>query len=74
MEDLVTADEGIPNLGQLQRVISNEMRNLKLLDLGLDPDQIEAATGEYNFITVSLERGEEDWTRKIVPAVFAGFM
>lgn len=71
---LVTADEGIPNLTALRQAITSEIQNLKMMELGLEPDQIESLTGEYAFITVSLERGEEDWTRKIVPAVFAGFI
>lgn len=71
---MVTADEGIPNLATLRQAISDQLQTMKMLELGLEPDQIELLTGEYAFITVSLERGEEDWTRKIVPAVFAGFI
>lgn len=71
---LVTADEGIPSLEALQQAISDQIMNFKMLELGLEPDQIESLTGEYAFVTISMERGEEDWTRKIVPAVFAGFI
>ena len=71
---LVTADEGLPNLGPLRQAISDQLQTMKMLELGLEADQIETLTGTYAFITLSLERGEEDWTRKIVPAVFAGFI
>lgn len=71
---LVTADEGLPDLSSLRQALSEQLLNLKMRELGLEPEQIESITKEYIFTTISLERGEEDWTRKLVPAVFAGFI
>ena len=71
---LYTAHDGIPNLGGLHNGIQFALQERKLADHGISAEVIALLTGEYVFPTINLEAADDNWTRKAVPAVFAGMI
>ncbi len=74
MVPVYSVKDGIPNFGELEMAINNALRDSRLDDFGLDKSQIELVNQRVFVSAINIDSVDEDFMRKVVPAVFAGII
>lgn len=69
-----TAQEGIPELRELQAAFNTALRNRQFIELGIDDAKAQQIEAGFHFPIVQIREEAADIMSRVVPAAFAGLI